>query len=71
MVDQGYAASTSLAYCKPGGFIYMTGYSHVMFIVYNDGTTIKYNAHTNDRKGSSTTTATGKIFYHIENIYVQ
>lgn len=68
MVDNYYAISTTKASVEAGGMISMTGYSHVMFVVYNDGTTVKYNAHSSDRYQSGTSTGSGMSFYNIERI---
>ncbi|WP_458120847.1 amidase domain-containing protein [Paenibacillus sp. Z6-24] len=54
MVDnKGYFQQGTKATTAAGGFIFARTYSHVMFVVANDGVTMLYSAHTNDRLKSS------------------
>lgn len=49
MLNKGYWVVGSLSTCVAGYPFRMTTYEHIMMMVYNDGTTRKYSAHTNDR----------------------
>lgn len=70
MLEYDYAIPVSKSSVEPGGFIAMTTISHVMFVVYNDGYTVKYDAHSSDRYQSSTTTGTNMEFYNMQCIHL-
>lgn len=65
MVDQNYAKVTTYSNSKPGDMIMMSSFSHVMLVVYNDGTTVKFSAHSSDRKNYNTNSS-GKTFYRMQ-----
>jgi hypothetical protein len=74
MVDnKGYFVKTTKTGTSAGGFLYdiKQGESHVEFIVANDGVTMLYSAHTNDRKQHTFAnyTSTDWEFYYISSAY--
>lgn len=50
MLNKGRWVIGSIGTCVAGYPFRMTSYEHIMMMVYNDGTTRKYSAHTNDRR---------------------
>lgn len=65
MVDKGYATVTTYSNSKPGDFVMYNSYSHVMLVVYNDGSTVKISAHSSDRKNTAITSS-DKTFYSVK-----
>ncbi|MRN56604.1 amidase domain-containing protein [Paenibacillus monticola] len=53
MLKKGYFKVATKSTTAAGGFIAMSGYSHVLFVVANDTVTMQYSAHTNDRLKAS------------------
>lgn len=72
MVDnKGYFFSTTKSGTSAGGFISAVNYSHVMFIVANDGVTMQFSAHTNDRlKASFASFGSDYQFYYVNSAYL-
>lgn len=50
---KGYFYQSTKTTTAAGGFIFAKNYSHVMFVVANDGVSLLYSSHTNDRLKSS------------------
>ncbi|MHB9094612.1 MAG: amidase domain-containing protein [Eubacteriales bacterium] len=65
MVGRTYwIESTNINDCVAGMPLRMKTGSHVMMMSYNDGSTRKYCAHTNDRKDASWTGGTADAYYY-------
>jgi RNA polymerase sigma-70 factor (ECF subfamily) len=73
MVDtKGYFYKTTQTAVSAGGWIFDTApnSSHVMFVVANDGITMLFSAHTNDRKQASFANfGTQYEYYYISSSY--
>ncbi|KWX70904.1 hypothetical protein AMQ84_28100 [Paenibacillus riograndensis] len=73
MVDtKGYFYKTTKGGTSAGGFISAVNYSHVMFIVANDGVTMLFSAHTNDRLKASFAnfSSSSYEFYYVNSSYL-
>ncbi|WP_010502665.1 amidase domain-containing protein [Paenibacillus elgii] len=74
MVDsKKYFYKTTKSDTAAGGFISAVKYSHVMFIVANDGVTMQFSAHTNDRLKASFAnfSSSDYEFFYINSAYVK
>lgn len=68
MVSHSYWVSSSYSSCPAGGTLITDGGDHVVMIDYNDGTTHKFNAHTNDRKKYVFSNKAGYLYYKVRRL---
>ncbi|KFD41722.1 hypothetical protein DK28_0206095 [Peptococcaceae bacterium SCADC1_2_3] len=61
MINKGYWEIGSLGTCVAGYPFRLTSGEHIMMMVFNDGTTRKFSAHTNDRRQ---VTWSGSAYYY-------
>jgi hypothetical protein len=72
MVDtKNYFYETTKSGVSAGGFISAVKYSHVMFVVANDGVTMQFSAHTSDRlKASFASFGSDYQFFYVYSLFL-
>ena len=68
MISHSYWVSSSYSNCPAGGTLITDSGGHVVMIDYNDGTTHKFNGHTNDRKKYVFSNQNGYLYYKVRRL---
>ena len=71
MTNKGYFKKSTQSTCAAGGFISHTDFSHVIFVVANDGKDLLFSSHTADRLKASFAGSYYKNmdYYYINPVY--